>query len=119
MTIGERIHQILKQKSLKQIDLASAIGTNQSTISGWGTGGKNPSSEFIYPICNFLNVSIEHLLTGNEVKEQPSINEDEKELLELWGQLDKADRSIIKGEMYKMIKVYKQPVNEEFSKEMA
>ena len=66
MTIGERVIAILEEKDVKQKALADFLNTKPSTIHGWKAEGRNPSSEIIIPICEFLGVSPEYLLTGNE-----------------------------------------------------
>ena len=66
MTIGNRVLELLNQKGLKQKDLASYLGTKPSTVNGWKEINRNPSSELIVRICEFLGVSYEYLLTGKE-----------------------------------------------------
>ena len=77
MTIGERILQLLKDKGLKQKDLASHLNTKPSTVNGWNQPNRNPSSELIIPICEFLGVSPEFLLTGKEKVSTVSISDAE------------------------------------------
>lgn len=43
------------------------IGT--STVSNWKNRGTDPPAKYIIPICDFLNVSPEYLLTGENRKE--------------------------------------------------
>lgn len=66
MTIVERLFYLLKQKKLKASDLARHLNVQKSVISNWKTRGTNPPSEFIVPICEFLNVDISFMLTGKE-----------------------------------------------------
>lgn len=72
MTIGERVLTTIAEKGLKQGDLAKHLGTKPSTISGWKQPNRNPSSEVIVPICEFLGVSEHFLLTGEEDTDQPA-----------------------------------------------
>jgi len=64
MKISEHIFQILREKNISQLELAEAIGTNQSTISDWKRHKTNPAANKILPICEFLEVSPEELLKG-------------------------------------------------------
>lgn len=64
MKISEHIFQILKEKNISQLELAEAIGTNQSTISDWKTKKTNPAANKIIPICDCLDVSADELLRG-------------------------------------------------------
>lgn len=68
MTIGNRVLDILSKKGIKQKDLANYLHTGASTINGWKSKNRNPSSDMIIPICEFLEVSCEFLLTGEEKK---------------------------------------------------
>lgn len=66
MTIGNRVLDLLSEKGLKQKDLAAYLGTKPSTVNGWREPNRNPSSDLIIRICEFLNVSCNYLLTGEE-----------------------------------------------------
>ena len=66
MTIGNRVLHLLKEKGLKQKDLADYLHTKPSTVNGWKNTNRNPSCDLIIPICEFLGVSVNTLLTGNE-----------------------------------------------------
>ncbi len=66
MTIGERVLSLLSEKGLTQKSLADALKTKPSTINGWREPNRNPSSDLIIPICDFLNVSAYYLLTGKQ-----------------------------------------------------
>jgi transcriptional regulator with XRE-family HTH domain len=77
MTIGNRVLKLLAEKDLKQKDLAEYLGTKPSTISGWKEGNRNPSSDSIVRICEFLGVSYEYLLTGKDNSEETEQSEPE------------------------------------------
>lgn len=64
MTISERIFDLLEKTGKKQSDLAKAVGVRANTVSDWKTKGANPSAEHISRIADFLGVSCEYLLTG-------------------------------------------------------
>lgn len=66
MSVGERVLSLLKAKHLKQKDLATFLSVGTSTVSQWKDSNRNPSSELILPICEFLDVSVEYLLSGEE-----------------------------------------------------
>lgn len=66
MHIGGRILETLKDQGKTQKELAQYLNTKQSTIAGWKTPDRNPHSELIIPISEFLGVSPMYLLTGND-----------------------------------------------------
>lgn len=56
--IVDRIHLILKEKGLKQKDLANMLGKNESEISKWMRGTHNFTIETISAIENVLGIPI-------------------------------------------------------------
>lgn len=108
MTIGNRVLEILSQKGLKQKDLALFLGTKPSTVNGWKEPNRNPSSDLIVRICEFLDVSYEYLLTGNETN-RTTISYDDADWLSLIHQLPQEAQHEFRGE----IKGYLRRLNEE------
>lgn len=66
MNISQRIFEIMKQKNIKQNDLANFLGISSSSITDWKKKGTNPASDKILKISEFLDVSVEYLLGGEE-----------------------------------------------------
>lgn len=56
--IVDRIHEILKEKGLKQKDLANMLGKNESEISKWMRGTHNFTIDTISSIENVLGIPI-------------------------------------------------------------
>jgi repressor LexA len=88
MTVGQRIIQILKDRGIQQIELARYLGASQSTVNGWNLKNRNPTSEYIMPICEFLKITPTYLLTGVEDDESDyTSSNDERKLLKYYRQL--------------------------------
>lgn len=66
MTISQRIFNELNKQNKTQKQMSEFTGIPTSTISAWNKNGTNPSADSIYSIAQFLNVSLEYLLTGEE-----------------------------------------------------
>lgn len=66
MSIIERVLFALKENSKKMSDLAVVLSLNTSTIANWKTRNTDPPARYIAPICEFLNISVEWLLTGKD-----------------------------------------------------
>jgi transcriptional regulator with XRE-family HTH domain len=64
--ITQRILYLLEKKSLKPADLCRYLDINTSTMTNWKQRNTDPPAKYIAPICEFLNVSCEYLLTGND-----------------------------------------------------
>ena len=61
--ILDRIHSILKEKGLKQKDLASMLGKKESEISKWMRGTHNFTIDTITSIENALGTPILQIAT--------------------------------------------------------
>ena len=64
--ILERIQLQLSQKHLKVAKMLRACGLKTSTYYSWTDRDSYPSSEYIKPIADFLGVSTDYLLSGEE-----------------------------------------------------
>lgn len=68
--IGKRISEKRKLKKLTQQDLANKLNVTNRTIINWENGKCYPDYALLLPLCEELDISINELLTGEEVKEQ-------------------------------------------------
>ena len=98
MTVTERIIEVMQKKGLTQVALANAIGYTKSTVNYNFQNNKSFDADVVMAISKFLNVSIQWLLTGEEIEElpttfqpaqEPALTEDEKELLEIFRSLNR------------------------------
>ncbi len=90
MLISERIFHLLKQKGMSQSEFGRLTGIANSTISDWKRKKTNPTSEYIMPICEALEVTPEQLLTGK------GIDSEYKEISKTEDIITKADRKLLK-----------------------
>lgn len=82
------------------MDLCRAIGVKSSTVTNWKTRNTDPPAKYIIPICEFLGVAPEYLLTGNEnsqnikpeIKTEQAISDTSKELLKVFESLPMRER---------------------------
>lgn len=110
MTISQRIFSILKEKKLKQKDMADYTGISTSAISAWNKNNTNPAAESISIIADFLGVSIEYLLTGEE--KAIVLKDDEKELLTYYKKLPERDRQRLIGRASALADLYEEQLNQ-------
>lgn len=68
MSVINNLLSILAEKGLRQADLCKAINVNSSTVTNWKIRNSDPPAKYIMPICKFLNITPEYLLTGKENK---------------------------------------------------
>ena len=96
MRIGDRIFEILKERGISQKEFSKMTGIAESTISDWKRKGFNPSAGKLAAICDALNLTMEDLL-GNKKEHAKTdriadisfaLNDDEKNLIETYRELD-------------------------------
>ena len=72
----EIFERLLKEKGLRRADVSRATGIAQSTLSDWKHGRtKDMSIESLKLIADYLDVSVDYLMTGEE---QPAYYIDEE-----------------------------------------
>ncbi|NBI65056.1 helix-turn-helix domain-containing protein [Clostridiales bacterium] len=64
--IIQRIVEVMKDKGLKDKDLCEYAGIKQSTFATWKQKGRDPKMEYCIAIAEFLNVSTNYILQGEE-----------------------------------------------------
>ena len=102
MTINQRIFKLLEERNLKSSDLASCLNIRDSTVCSWKSRGTNPPSDYLLRICEFLNISANYLLSGEEIT--PKLNPNESELLELFNQLPEREQLKVIGMVEEKVK---------------
>lgn len=95
--------KLLQEKGLKAADVTRATGIKSPVFSEWKKGKSKPNTEKMVKIANFLDVSVEYLLTGNEEKRnapglKPKDQKDIKEILANTEQLLKQDGLMFDGD---------------------
>jgi transcriptional regulator with XRE-family HTH domain len=67
MEFNEKLQELRKQKGLTQEELAQALFVSRTAISKWESGRGYPSIESLKAIARFFSVTIDDLLSGDEV----------------------------------------------------
>ena len=67
--IGEKIKELRKRGGITQDKLATALGVTNQAISKWESENGYPDIEYIKPIANFFNVTIDYLF-DNDTEEE-------------------------------------------------
>lgn len=106
MTIAERVYEILNQQGKTQAALAEYLGSTKSSVNYWFKKSGDIPCEYLAPICVFLGVSPNYLITGvpdDEIDTKPhddSLNEDEIELIRIFRLLDREGRTMVLASAY-------------------
>ena len=90
-TIVDRIRALAKEKKLSLTTLEQTLNMGNGTIGKWKT--KTPSCDKIKLIADFLETTIDYLVSGTKKNpSQNNLSEDEQELINLYSQLNYDDR---------------------------
>ena len=118
MTPGQRVMDAIKRKHLSQRTVSTALNIPYSTLNGWKNGDRNPSCEYIIPICEYLDVTPQYILTGEEgTKADFSLTSDEKKLVSSYRRLPENMQSKLLGYAGGMCDTYLDSLNEKRSYE--
>ncbi len=73
-TFSKKLKQIMLEKELTQAELAKLIGLDQSRISKWLTGTRNPSTPNLQKLASALKVSVNELLSDDTSPQETNSN---------------------------------------------
>ena len=67
MEFNEKLQQLRKQKNLTQEELAQELFVSRTAVSKWESGRGYPSIDSLKAIAKYFGVTVDDLLTGEEV----------------------------------------------------
>ena len=78
MEFNEKLQELRKQKGLTQEQLAEQLYVSRTAISKWESGRGFPNIESLKAIAKFFKVSLDELLSGEEILEIVEADQKEK-----------------------------------------
>ena len=110
MDICQNLNNILKERKITQKELCQQISIAESKLSYWLTKSKSIPSEYIIPICNYLNISLSALLTGQEKdsKNQITLSKEEIEFIKEYRYLSEKSKSEIRNTLNHLYDIEKR-----------
>ena len=101
--IGKFIQEKRKEKNLTQADLAEKLLITDRAVSKWECGKSLPDASIMLELCEILDISVNELLTGEEI-EMANYNEQaELNLIEMKKQKERSDKNILRLEVALMV----------------
>ena len=67
MEFNEKLQKLRKQKNITQEELASVLFVSRTAISKWESGRGYPNIESLKAMASFFNITIDELLSGEEL----------------------------------------------------
>lgn len=79
MEFNEKLQELRKQKGLTQEELAQALFVSRTAVSKWESGRGYPNLESLKAIAGFFGVTVDELLSGEELLTVAEKNSRQKE----------------------------------------
>lgn len=97
--IGKFIASKRKEKNLTQIQLAEKLGVTDRSVSKWENGRCMPDLSLFEPLCEELDITINELLSGEELNDEEYRERLEKNIIDTIDYTDKkfSDKHIAIG----------------------
>lgn len=92
--IVNRIDLKLKERNLKRSFLAESVNFSLQGLTDWKRRGTIPAADVAYRISQALGVSLEWLLTGQDVS---GLTDEQREILGKWAQLTDTEKAQIEN----------------------
>lgn len=109
MEIIERIYQLLDEKDKHASELCEKLSIRTSTMSTWKSRTSDPPARYMKTIADFLGVSLDYLITGQEAPVRKNTTPEEDELLLLFRSLPERKKYEFIGELKGFLKAYSEP----------
>ena len=97
--IGKFIAECRKAKNLTQAQLADLLFVTDRAVSKWECGRSLPDSSIMLDLCKILGITVNELLTGEELEMNNYNEQAENNLLELTKQKEEADKRLLSIEI--------------------
>jgi len=87
----KRIDEVLLKRNLKRAALCNDLNLSATAITDWARRGTVPAGDICLRIADYLRVSVEWLINGNESE----LTAEERQLLTQWSHLTPEQKDTI------------------------
>ena len=92
--IGEFISAQRKKKNLTQAALAEKLGITDRAVSKWERGKGLPDVSLMLDLCEIFGITVNELLSGEEISMENSNQKNEQLLLDMAKELEQKNKTI-------------------------
>ena len=92
--IGRFIAERRKEAGLTQVQLAQKLGITDKAVSKWERGMALPDTSIMLELCDILGISVNELLSGEQINMESNNQSNEQLLLEMAKELEKKNKTI-------------------------
>ena len=100
--VGRFISTKRKEQNLTQMQLAEKLSITDRAVSKWECGKALPDSSIMIELCEILNISVNELLTGEEIEMEKYDKQVEQNLIEMVKQKEESDKRLLNIEILLM-----------------
>ena len=97
--IGKFIAEKRKAKNLTQLQLAERLYVTDRAVSKWECGRSLPDSSIMLELCEALGISVNELLTGEELKMETYNKQAEENLIQMIKEKESSDKRLLNLEI--------------------
>ena len=97
--VGRFISTKRKEQNLTQMQLAEKLSITDRAVSKWECGKALPDSSIMIELCEILNISVNELLTGEEIEMEKYDKQVEQNLIEMVKQKEESDKRLLNMEI--------------------
>ena len=97
--VGKFIASKRKEQNLTQMQLAEKLCITDRAVSKWECGKSLPDSAIMLELCDILKISVNELLTGEELNMNDYNKQAELNLIEMKKQKEEADKRLLSAEI--------------------
>lgn len=94
--IGKYISKKRKEKKLTQEELAEKLGVSDRAVSNWENGKNMPDLALFKPLCKELEITINDLMSGEDVNDNKYIESLEENIVDMVFDLEKKKKKKIR-----------------------
>lgn len=106
-TFAERLVYAIEQSGLTKKEIDATLNLNKNALTQYKKG-RIPDTDKLLGLSQLLNVSMNWLLTGEEIPARPSYSVSDREILNLYNQLSPSNRQRILERIETLLEVIKE-----------
>ena len=92
--IGKFIAACRKEQGLTQLQLAEKLGITDKAVSKWERGIAMPDTSIMLELCEFLQINVNELLSGEKISMENKNQKNEELMLNLAKEIAQKDKTI-------------------------
>ncbi|HBF1185970.1 TPA: helix-turn-helix transcriptional regulator [Clostridioides difficile] len=94
-----RLRELRKENKYTVQDVADKLSVNKNSVVRWENGNRKVDTEKLIELSHIYNVSIDYILCLTDNRENIQLEEEEKQLLDNYRELDTKSKTIVQEQI--------------------